>query len=200
MSRPYINDIMEIFRSKIKGQKYNWPKTKNKGKVGILLENLLGIPNSSACLDCEDGELKSFQLKKLICKSKFGNKGDYVPKETVAITMIKTSDLQTTSFENSRLNKKIKRICFIPYIRHDDDIIFIDCYLFDHSNSLQDEILSDYIDIQKYYNENKITKGKIGKLIQIRTKGAGGEAPKSHAFYFRKDCLAKICDPIKILA
>ena len=78
--RPTVAQVKERFQS-FQGKKFECPKTNNKGEEGQLLEQLLGIPNSSACLDCSDGELKLFPLKKLK-RSK-----QYTAKETVAITM-----------------------------------------------------------------------------------------------------------------
>ena len=62
------------------------PVTKNKGAAGLLFEKLAEIPTSSACLDCLDGEVKLYPLKTL-------KRGDIVPKETVAITMMKPKTL-----------------------------------------------------------------------------------------------------------
>ena len=55
-----------------------------------------------------------------------------------------------------------------------------------------EEIKKDYERIQEYYSEHGVTKGKIGKYLQVRTKGAGRGAPKTHAFYFRRQFLIKI--------
>jgi len=61
--RPSINDVKRIC-SIVIGKKYSLPKSKNKGAVGILLEEITGIPTSSACWDCVDGEVKAFPLKR----------------------------------------------------------------------------------------------------------------------------------------
>ena len=47
------------------GCSYTLPITADKGIVGKKLEELTGIPASSACLDCIDGELKVFPVKRL---------------------------------------------------------------------------------------------------------------------------------------
>ena len=60
-----INDIYSKFTRLIKGARYYCPKTQNKGIGGIFLEKLTGIPQTTDCLDCSDGELKLFPLKKL---------------------------------------------------------------------------------------------------------------------------------------
>ena len=88
--RPTIGRIKAKFEKDIKGNKIELHKTKNKGLPGQTLETLLGIPTSSATLDCSDGELKLFPLKKL-------KNGDYAPKETIAITM---SGLNAKNIQN----------------------------------------------------------------------------------------------------
>jgi len=75
-----IADLQEGIKT-IVGTVINRPITKNKGEVGVLLEKLTGIPQSSACLDCEDGELKVFPVKR-------NKAGKLIPKETIAVTMI----------------------------------------------------------------------------------------------------------------
>lgn len=79
------------------GAVYNIPITSNKGQVGLFLENLAGIPHTSNCLDCLDGEVKTVPLKKL--------KDQYVFKETIAITMLNKKDLLTYDFKSSKCFK-----------------------------------------------------------------------------------------------
>ena len=110
-SRPTLKEIQFLYRQNVKGRQFFCPKQKNKGKAGLLLEGLLGIPQSSACLDCYDGELKAFPQIKASTRSRLAKqynipKGEYIAKETVAITMMKPSELPSTSFEASRLYKK----------------------------------------------------------------------------------------------
>lgn len=194
LKRPTINKIQTIYRKDVKGRKFFCPKEKNKGKAGLLLEGLLGIPTSSACLDCEDGELKAFPQIKATSRTRLAKQaglgeGDYIASETVAVTMVKPGELPNTSFEESRLYKKISHVLFTPYVRTDDHIEFHDDVIFNKEHPLFEQIKNDYNTIQEYYKENGCTKGKIGKLLQVRTKGAGGKAPKTHAFYLRRQFL-----------
>ena len=78
-TRPSLFAVKTVFDNAIRGTSHNFPRTANKGNVGQRLETLLGIPNSPACLDCSDGELKLFPVKKLA-------NGVFSPKETIAIT------------------------------------------------------------------------------------------------------------------
>ena len=85
-----ISDIYEKLIPLI-GKEYVLPITKNKGLPGIFLEDILGIPHTSNCLDCSDGELKLFPVKKL-------KNGNIVPKETIAITMLSPEELYKFEF------------------------------------------------------------------------------------------------------
>ena len=197
ITRPTIDSIRTIYRRDVTGHKFLCPKQKNKGKAGLFLEELLGIPTSSACLDCADGELKAFPQTKATARTRLAKQaglgeGDYIASQTVAITMMKPSDLPTTVFEESRLCKKISNVMFTPYVRDGDHIEWLNEVLFNNEHPLFQEIKKDYETIQSYYVKNKVTKGKIGKYLQVRTKGAGGKAPKTHAFYFRRQFLISI--------
>tara|TARA_B100001093_G_scaffold17923_1_gene16266 strand:- start:3205 stop:3807 length:603 start_codon:yes stop_codon:yes gene_type:complete len=196
-SRPTIKEIQVIYRQNVKGRQFFCPKQKNKGKAGLLLEGLLGIPQSSACLDCDDGELKAFPQTKASARSRLAKQynipeGEYVAKETVAITMMKPSELPSTPFEASRLYKKISNVLFTPYVRDGDHIEWHDDIIFNKQHELFQDIATDYQTIQKYYQENGCTKGKIGKYLQVRTKGQGNGAPITHAFYFRRQFLIEL--------
>ena len=81
MSQSIADIFLKINR--IVGMAYILPKTGNKGLPGIFLEELLGIPQTSNCLDCSDGELKTFPVKRL-------KSGNLVPKESIAVTMLST--------------------------------------------------------------------------------------------------------------
>ena len=193
--RPTINQVITSASEHI-GKQFHLPKEKNKGVAGFLLENLTGIPTSSACLDCEDGEVKTYPLKVLSKNGKFGKKGDLVADETVAITMMKPENFESETWETSRISKKIANVLFVGYIREGDNIIFKKLQLLQSDNEKHNELYktfeSDYNDIKKIWLEEKTITGKTGKLIQSRTKGAGGDAPKTRAFYFRKETMNRI--------
>jgi DNA mismatch repair protein MutH len=143
-------------------------KTSNKGKAGQLLEDLLGIPHSSACLDMIDGELKVFPLKP-----------NGTVKESVAITMVNKDDLKTTQFEDSRVYKKLENTLFVPYKQTGDDVCFMESIHFTKYNPYFEQLKNDYIEIQ-----TKEFSGRVGKYLQTRTKGAG-HGSTSRAFYLR---------------
>lgn len=112
------------------------PHTRDKGKVGKFIENICGIPTSSACLDCIDGEVKVFPLKQL-------KTGEIVPKETIAITMFNTEAmLNTPDFRDTRIYKKISSVLFIPYLREGSMCRFYPHYLFELNSHPSQEIIN----------------------------------------------------------
>ncbi len=159
------------------------PKTANKGLPGHFLEDLMEIPRSSACLDCEDGEVKVFPLKRLA-------NGSIVPKETVAVTMCQVAALPTTAWRDSNVFKKLQNTIFIPYMRDGDDITYYDAIHFKETNPLMAQLEADYKEIQENAAAGVMT-GSIGTYLQTRTKGAG-HGSTSRAFYLRPSFLARI--------
>lgn len=163
------------------GNVYTLPITANKGLPGQFLEELLGIPHTSNCLDCSDGELKLFPVKKL-------RNGALVPKETIAVTMLSTDELRTNDFNSSRCCKKMSRMLIVPYYRKGDTIQFMTPKIIDRQcgefADLYNTLEVDYNLIRKDYIENGILQSKTGTLLQNRTKGAG-HGSTSRAFYLR---------------
>jgi DNA mismatch repair protein MutH len=149
-------------------------KTTNKGGAGIFLEKLIGIPQTSACCDMIDGELKVFPLNK---------KGK--SKESCAITMV-DKDYQTTKFEDSRVFKKLQNTLFVAYERKDDTICFTQIIHFTKEHPYFEQIKEDYAQIQQ-----KSLSSSVGTYLQTRTKGAG-HGSKSRAFYLRASFMNKL--------
>ena len=168
------------------GAAYNIPITSNKGKVGNFLEDLAGIPHTSNCLDCTDGEVKTVPLKKL-------KDGKFVFKETIAITMLSKKELVEHDFKSSKCFKKMSRMLIIPYLRDGDTIQFTELILMDKDlfGELYNELENDYTRIRKNYTETGILQSKTGDLLQTRTKGAG-HGTTSRAFYLRPCILKEI--------
>ena len=160
-------------------KEYKLPITSNKGLPGKFLEELLGINPSTKCLDCADGELKIFPVKKL-------KNGQLVPKETIAITMLSTDELSTTDFKSSKCFKKMSKMMTVPYYRSGDNIYFMSPTIIDivEYTELYSSLESDYNQIRKDYIENGILKSETGVLLQNRTKGPRNS--NSRAFYLRK--------------
>lgn len=155
------------------------PVTLNKGKPGILLEQLCGIPQTSNCLDCTDGEIKSFPLKRT-------RTGVLVPKETVAVTMLDRALLATQTFEESRCYAKLRHTLFVPYLREGDAVTFMEPRLvcLDDAPVLCGRLRVDYDAIRDGFVRDGTLTSATGVYLQTRTKGAG-HGSTSRAFYLR---------------
>ena len=165
------------------GKHHTLPRTVNKGRPGLYLETLLGIPHTSNCLDFSDGELKTFPVKKL-------KNGLFTPKETIAVTMLSPEELRTTAFAESKCCKKMRRMLLVPYYRVEDTIQFLTPKLVDFNTpefaDLYKVIEADYSDIRKMYVESATLTSRMGALLQNRTKGPG-HGSTSRAFYLRPE-------------
>jgi len=163
------------------GKEFLLPITKNKGLPGLFLEECLGIPHTSRCLDCSDGELKLFPVKKR-------KDGSIVPKETIAITMLSTDDLRAHAFQESRCCQKMRRMLVVPYSRTGDMIQFLHSRIVtmdsEEFSDVYSTIESDYNLIRTHYLETGSLTSTMGTLLQTRTKGAG-HGSTSRAFYLR---------------
>ena len=191
--RPSVHDVQSKFNALLKNTIHNLPITRNKGLVGQTLEKLLGIPISSECLDCSDGEVKLFPLKK------DSRTGEWRPKETISITMRGVHTPQPIPWDDSGLCKKINNVLFIAYFRDDSSVHFVDSFLMNR-DSCPDAYVAfqhDYETITTYYRTHGVTQTPKdlrtdkdasttinGTYIQGRTKGAGGKSKRTVAFHF----------------
>jgi len=166
------------------GQEIVSPITANKGAVGLLLETITGIPHSSNTLDCLDGELKVFPVKKL-------QNGTRVPKETIAVTMLSKELLKTTPYSDSGVCKKLQRTLYVPYERSGDIIKYLTPTFIDMSLpqyvTVCTAIQADYETIKQKYITSGTLSSTDGVYLQNRTKGPGGRQEKTRAFYLRKE-------------
>ncbi len=164
---------------------------KNKGWAGHVLERHLGLPiNSAQSPNFGSWELKIVPLKKL-------SNGSIAVKETMAITMIDPYNVARTSFEQSHLLAKLKKAVVCARLfesQKEERTILVRVTSFD----LTDQ--DTYEQVRRDYEETRnciITKGfehltgKMGVLIQPRTKGAG-HGSTSRAFYARIPFVSKI--------
>jgi DNA mismatch repair protein MutH len=204
--RPTLPQCYVHYHSEILGTSSFVPKCKNKGAVGLELERLFGIPKSSDCLDCAagvdgiPGEIKAFPVTEASSGSHLRKAfnlavGDYITEETVAITMVDPTTLLATPFESSRLCKKINNVLFVPYSRNGDSVLWLKPTIFTPRHPLYAQIKKDYETIQDFYRKNQTTESRVGRLLQVRTKGPGGKAKRTHAFYFRRQFLIQLFHP-----
>ena len=163
----------------------------NKGWKGLVLERLAGLQtNVSKAPNGLSWELKSVSFHYV--------KGVYVPKETMAITMINPEELKKHSFFESHCWAKLKAIIFCAVEWHgknskEAELIKVANLDFSETDELIQEIKADYDFIRKKLITKgfKALTGRDGKWIQARTKGAG-HGSVSRAFYARTVLVKKI--------
>ncbi|MDQ3323587.1 MAG: hypothetical protein M3525_14315 [Acidobacteriota bacterium] len=157
----------------------------NKGWAGHVIERHLGLPlNSSRSPNFGSWELKVVPLK-------LNRKGKLVVKETMAITMIDAIEVAAKEFEESHVFNKLQKMVVVSRVfesKAETSSLLHAVATFDLNNPLVfEQVKVDYNLIQ----ETILTKGfqtltgKIGVLVQPRTKGAG-HGSTSRAFYARK--------------
>jgi len=162
------------------GEVISCPRSTNKGGPGLLLETLLGIPHSPRCLDCDDGELKVFPVKRS------GRTGAFIPKETIAVTMLDRIALTAEAFADSRVYRKMSRMLCVPYERTEDTVVFYAPTLIEleKAEEMRTRLTEDYDAIRGHFLATGEFKSSLGNLLQCRTKGAG-HGSTSRAFYLR---------------
>ena len=162
---------------------------KNKGWAGHVLEAYLGLPrNSSRAPNFGSWELKMVSLvrrKELIAV-----------KETMAITMLDPREVVLQEFETSHLYTKLRKLVVGARIWEnvqETRSVFHGVYPFDlGSSDIFETVKADYDEIRQTVLEGGTLSGKMGKYIQPRTKGPGGNAPKTRAFYMRPILISHI--------
>lgn len=162
----------------------------NKGWAGHTLEHYLGLGlNSKQAPNGEFWELKSVPLS-------YRN-GIYVPKETMAITMINAENVAEKHFKESHLFYKLRSLIICGRLFEDKSesrSVLASVGTFDLVNKeIHKQVEKDYeLTRQTIINKGfHALTGKMGVLIQPRTKGAG-HGSTSRAFYARTGFVAKI--------
>lgn len=171
----------------------------NKGWKGLVLERLAGLSNNNSKAPNGLGfELKSVAFEEY--------KGKIRPKETMAITMINTTELKETEFFKSHCWEKLKSLVFCAVLWHGKnskkaELLKVTSLDFAEDDELIKEIKADYDFIRAKLIKSGFDSltGKDGKWIQARTKGTGGINPRTgerrpitRAFYARKELVSKI--------
>lgn len=164
---------------------------KNKGWAGHVIERFLGLPLNSA----QSPNFGSWELK--IVPLKFDRSGNLKVKETMAITMIDPVNVAATPFEESHLLAKLTKVVVCARIflsQQEASSALYKVASFDLGNEeLFTQVKSDYNLIRNsIINEgfSSLT-GKMGVLVQPRTKGPG-HGSISRAFYARTKFVATI--------
>ena len=163
----------------------------NKGWAGHTIEAELGLPrNSSTSPNFGSWELKQVSLRR--------NQRDNTLqiKETMAICMIDPRNVARKPFEDSHLYLKLRRMIVIAR-EYDEkeklgqatNSIIHYVSTFDLAGKELEQVRIDYEEVRTNIIDNNNTidglSGRMGVLVQPRTKGPGGDAPKTRAFYAR---------------
>ena len=163
----------------------------NKGWVGHTMERYFGLPiNSSRSPNFGSWELKVVSVR-------YRRDGTLVPKETMWITMIDPVEVAAKEFEDSHLLTKMRKLLVVARVfenKKEERTLLHGAAEFDLDNSDNyNQVKSDYGLIRSAIRTKGFDAltGKMGVLIQPRTKGAG-HGSKSRAFYARKKFLAHI--------
>lgn len=163
-----------------------WKDAKlNKGWAGHVIERYLGLPlNSAQSPNFGSWELKIVPLKRL-------KSGKVVVKETMAITMIDPVNVLQRKFEDSHLLTKLKKIVVCARMfesKGEKSSLLIRVSTFDLDNpNIYNQVKADYNCVRETIRTKgfEALTGKMGILVQPRTKGAG-HGTTSRAFYARK--------------
>jgi len=166
----------------------------NKGWAGHTMERYLGLPLNSACApNFGSWELKVVPLKTL------KRDGRIVPKETMAITMIDPTHVVANDFENSHLLTKLRKMVVCARMDPDghggrSELVAVATFDLDDEDMLR-QVKEDYELVRTTIIEKGFDAltGKMGVLVQPRTKGAG-HGSTSRAFYARTGFVKTILD------
>jgi len=154
---------------------------KNKGWAGHVIERSLGLPlNSSRAPNFGSWELKVFPV--------LDRNGVLVVKETIAITMLDPVEVLNKAFAESHLYNKLKKLLIVARIWEsaaEPRSLLYSVGEFDLTDpNMYSQVKSDYESIKRAIKRDEPLSGKMGILIQPRTKGAG-HGSTSRAFYAR---------------
>jgi len=163
----------------------------NKGWAGHTIERHLGLPlNSAQSPNFGSWELKIVPLRRL-------KSGEVVVKETMAITMIDAVNVLEKPFEESHLLAKLRKavVCARMFeSKAEVSSILVKVATFDLSDQdLYAQVREDYESVRDVLRREgfEALTGKMGVLVQPRTKGPG-HGSTSRAFYARKRFVAAI--------
>ena len=163
----------------------------NKGWVGHTIERFLGLPlNSSRAPNFGTWELKVISLRRRKdCQLR--------PKETMALTMLDPVEVLAKEFEESHLFNKMRKILVVARIfeNQEETRTLLHCvseFDLDNPDTLQ-QVKADYDLIRATIRTKGFDSlsGKLGVLVQPRTKGTG-HGSKTRAFYARTGFVAQI--------
>jgi DNA mismatch repair protein MutH len=163
----------------------------SKGWAGHTIERYLGLPLNSA----QSPNFGSWELKVVPVRNR--PKVGLCVKETMAITMIDPVEVMAKTFEQSHLHNKLKKMIVVArtYVdRHEKSAVVFYVGTFDLEDpKIYKQIKADYNLVRQTLLTDgfEALTGKMGKLVQPRTKGRG-HGSTSRAFYARTQFVAHI--------
>lgn len=176
-----------------------------KGASGLIIENLLGIPNNNT----DDADIPEIGCEVKTLPLQLNRNGLFKVKEPTAIQMIDYFKVAKETWETAKIRKKITFTFWIVFLAkegglplHQDDYIVLDWYLDYPCNSETEIFKKDWEEIQDF-----IIRGlsdelscSMGEYIEPKTKGANNQdktdAPdgnggilkaRRRAFYYKKN-------------
>lgn len=163
----------------------------NKGWAGHVIERYLGLPlNSAQSPNFGSWELKVVPLRHL-------KDGSLTIKETMAVTMIDPYEVVAKPFEDSHLFNKLQKILIVSRIfenKEETSAILHNVAEFDLDDpEIFRQVKADYDLVRETIRTKGFSSltGKMGVLIQPRTKGPG-HGSTSRAFYARTGFVKKL--------
>jgi DNA mismatch repair protein MutH len=170
----------------------------NKGWAGHVCERHLGLPlNSAQSPNFGSWELKVVPLKRL-------KSGNVVLKETMAITMIDPVHVAQTTFEVSHLLAKLRKmvVCARMFESKQEEhslLVRVGTFDLDDEQTLAQvrddyNLVRDTLRLKGTKHGFDALTGRMGVLVQPRTKGPGHREKRSRAFYARKKLVAIVLD------
>lgn len=168
----------------------------NKGWAGHVIERHLGLALNSA----QAPNFGSWELK--VVPVWVGPDGKLRVKETMAITMIDPVEVARNPWEESHVYRKLRRMVVVSRVfenKAETRSLVHGAFAFDLTDPvLHDVLKADYETVRCALHAHDDVRqgfltltGKMGTLIQPRTKGAG-HGSTSRAFYARPCLVAHI--------
>jgi DNA mismatch repair protein MutH len=163
----------------------------SKGWAGHTIERYLGLPLNSA----QSPNFGSWELK--VVPVRIRPRVGLCVKETMAITMIDPVEVKAKTFEQSHLYSKMRKMIVVARTFMDRDESSAKVYsvgTFDLEDpKVYAQVKADYNLVRDTLHTKGFAAltGKMGKLVQPRTKGAG-HGTTSRAFYARTQFVAHI--------
>jgi DNA mismatch repair protein MutH len=163
----------------------------SKGWAGHTIERYLGLPLNSA----QSPNFGSWELKVVPVRTR--PRVGLCVKETMAITMIDPVEVKAKTFEQSHLYNKMRKMIvvartFMDRVESSANVHSVGTFDLEDPKIYR-QVKADYDLVRKTLLTDGFDAltGKMGKLVQPRTKGPG-HGSKSRAFYARTQFVAHI--------